>query len=348
MTTLSCHATLSTAHTSGAVAIVQIVGADALRALQGLTQREDWPLGRTVLCDFGDIDRGLATLLRDDWAQVMPHGGPLVVRHILDALANLGVAYADEPGASALFPEAESDLEADMLLTISQAASPCAIDLLLAQPKLWQKIGEKSISDQVKTELIDNARKLDRLIQPPSVVVVGAPNVGKSTLANWMVGRTASIVADLPGTTRDWVANMVELNGVAVRWYDTPGIRDSGDPIEQHAIELARQVIQSADVLIAMRDPEVDWPELSGIDREADIRLVNKADLLRNLSSADDVIRVSAQSGQGLDKLTDAILEALNLASLPIDVPWAFSDRLKQLVNAMDHRTLDAYSKKRA
>ncbi|NJL31882.1 MAG: GTP-binding protein [Phycisphaerales bacterium] len=57
------------------------------------------------------------------------------------------------------------------------------------------------------------------------VVVAGQPNVGKSTLMNKMLGRSASLVADLPGTTRDWVAGWVELEGVALHWMDTPGLR---------------------------------------------------------------------------------------------------------------------------
>ena len=90
-----------------------------------------------------------------------------------------------------------------------------AVRVLLAQPAAW-----KSISDPKKI-LDDPSGKW--LTQLPRVAIVGPANVGKSTLANQLFGQTRSITADLPGTTRDWVGEIANLDGLAVMLIDTPG-----------------------------------------------------------------------------------------------------------------------------
>ena len=110
------------------------------------------------------------------------------------------------------------------------------------------------------TEVLKRSNILNRCVDPPSVVVVGGPNVGKSTLTNRMLRRSASVVADLPGTTRDWVSGVAQLEDVAVRWMDTPGLRTTDDPVERIAHDLARRAIEMADVLIAVRDSSTEFP----------------------------------------------------------------------------------------
>ena len=94
-------------------------------------------------------------------------------------------------------------------------------------------------------------RSLWWLLHPPRVAIVGRPNVGKSTLANQLFARERSITADLPGTTRDWVGELADVNGLAVMLVDTPGLRDAADPIERAAIAGARGQIAAADLVVA-------------------------------------------------------------------------------------------------
>jgi len=341
-------ATLVTAPTPGAVGLIQIVGVGATRVLARITRIYDWPIGRMRLADLADVDRGFAVALRDDWVQVMPHAGPRVVQRLLDAMASSGATYECDPPARDVYPEAASDLEADMLATIARAASPAAVDLLLAQPALWRAALTCEETMDCKA-IVDASRRLDRLIEPPTVVVVGHPNVGKSTLTNRMVGRSASVVADLPGTTRDWVAGLVELSAdesphaaVAVRWLDTPGLRTSDDTIEQDAIRAAREVIATADVLIAMRDPQIDWPDSDALPRDADMRVINKCDRMEHASAADG-LGISAVTGDGVDELARRILVALGLDEGGGSGLWAFSPTLKQVVATGDVSPLEAY-----
>lgn len=348
---------LMTPRAGGAVAILQLHGQGTLPVLKRLTGRDDWTSGLLRLVDFGDIDQGLAVTLGDDWAQLMPHGGPRVVQRLLDALVDLGARVETSVDARDAYPEADSPIEADALATLARAASPAAIDLLLAQPALWREAMDEHgrLSPSVAAQALADAPVLDRLVHPPSVVVIGQPNVGKSTLTNRLLGRSISLVADLPGTTRDWVGGLVELNcgvgiasAVAVRWLDTPGLRDSDDPIEQAAIDLARQVIAEADVLIVMRAPAPgpgpgrDWPDLDALPRQPDLWVMNKVDDLiaprgpRKAGGGDGAggstgqpLPISAKEDLGLDRLQALVLERLELNDLRHDRLWAFSPTLR-------------------
>lgn len=322
-----------TAPQPGAVGIVQLIGDDAGAIAARLCGQTPGPACRLV--QFDDIDEGLLVAPRPGWVQLMPHGGVRVMQQITARLIELGATPEPNPPATALYPEANSPIEADMLLALSQAPSPAAIDRLLVQPRVWlDLIATSSIDAETITR---HTVALDRLMHPPRVVVVGPANVGKSTLTNQLAGRAASIVADLPGTTRDWVGTLIELptdiGDLAVHWIDTPGLRNSTDAIERRAIELARSVIASADLLIAMRDDEQDWPTLP---REPDLWVVNKADrpaTAELLGRHPAAIGLTAREGRGIDTLARAITCKLGLSGLTIDTPWAFCKALKDGLN---------------
>ncbi|MEM8736961.1 MAG: GTPase [Planctomycetota bacterium] len=337
--------TLTTALQPGAVAILHVHGSETHRVLEQLTGHAAWPVGRLRLSRFADIDEGLAGLIRPDTAQLMPHAGPRVVQKLQAWLDNHHVPPATHPVPQALYPEADSPLEADVLHAIANAASPAAVDLLAAQPKLW-RIWHNT---HPRPRVSDPGRSpLRHLLIPPTVVVVGRPNVGKSTLLNQLLGRAASVVADLPGTTRDWVGGLVELapapatpltSAVAVRWLDTPGLRHSDDPVEQRAIALARRLTEQADVLIAMRDPERDWPEPEAFPRHRtpDLWLRNKSRPKDTDApgSREHPLHLTAREGDGIEQLQQRVLQTLGLSPQPPAEPalWAFSPRLQDIVN---------------
>jgi len=169
------------------------------------------------------------------------------------------------------------------------------------------------------------SRRLNRLIDPPLVVLAGPANVGKSTLSNTLLGRSMSIAVDQPGTTRDYTAGAIELLGLVVLWHDTPGLRRNTDAIEAEAIDMARQLMQQADFLIAMTDHEQPWPELP---RCPDLRVAGKSDLGRR-SDADH--QLIATTGAGVPELVRHIRELLvPPADLEHPGPWLFDDRLLQ------------------
>lgn len=358
ITPMPTRISLATANTPGAIALIQMHGGDVALMLHAFTGQMEWPQNHVNYVHFAAIDAGLAVVLRDDWAQLMPHGGPRVVQNMIAALVSLGCVYDAAPPSRETYPEAANDLEADMLATLARAASPAAIDLLLNQPRNWRRWIERESSTGVREDVRTLQSKhsqrsgiLERLITPPSIVVIGRPNVGKSTLTNRMLGRAASIVADLPGTTRDWVAGLAELPpGIAVRWMDTPGLRESDDVIEQRAIELANQIIREADVVIVMRDPVIDWPHQASLPRRPDVWVMNKSDTVAARTSAtedgdsrDDPLRISAESGEGIDALSRVLIEKLGLANIDTNEPWAFCERLQMLVREAKWEALREY-----
>ncbi len=321
-----CSFVLTTGREPGAIAIVQLVG-ETEGVLRSLTGVSEWPIGRMRLVDFDGIDEGLAGRLGESVAQAMPHGGPRVVQRLLGRLLELGVEAAppDDVDPRDLYPEAADRYEALALAAVARARSPLAIDLLLDQPRRWRK------QPRPTPDVLARSRRLDRLIEPPLVVLAGPPNVGKSTLSNALLGRSMSIALEGPGTTRDYTSGRIELAGLVVDWHDTPGIppatsQPATDPIEAKAVDLARRLLERADLLIAMTDHEHDWPPLPG---PWAMRIANKSDLARR---ADADLNVSALHGDGLPELVTAIRDHLvPPADLADPGPWLFDSRLRAL-----------------
>ena len=310
-----CFCLLATPYGPGPIAIIQLHG-DALPVLQRLTGRDDWPIGHLRLAPFADIDQGLAGRLTDQFAQLMPHGGPRVVQRLLTWLAEHHVAPVCEQEAAAwdLFPEARDEDQALILAMLARAASPLAIDFLLEAARSGDK-------EPTGPRTADPRRiaRLNRLIEPATVVLAGPPNVGKSTLSNALLGRSMSVTAQLAGTTRDYTAGLIDLAGLVVRWYDTPGLRDTDEPVEQKAAAVAARLMQRADLLIAITDRRHDWPKLP---RKPDLRVAGKSDL----GPRDDAdLAVSGLHRLGLRRLAVAVRDRL---VAPSDLK---SGRLRQL-----------------
>jgi small GTP-binding protein len=325
---MSCHLLHMTAHNPGAIAILQLHG-EYQSIVRELTGLRDWPLHRMRLANLADIDHGLVVALNDSVAQIMPHGGPRVVQRLTAKLVELGaeIVAADAIDPQAIYPEAADRFEALMLLALARAESPLAVDLLLDQPRRWREFTANASGETLTGADRARSLRLNRLLDAPIVVLAGAPNVGKSTLSNALLGRSMSIALDMPGTTRDYTAGRIDLSGLVVDWHDTPGMRETSDPIERRSMEIARRLIDRADLLIAMRDPDSPWPHLP---READLRVMNKCDLVKKQDKTDALL-VSAQTGENMPALVNAVRDALvSNADLADAHPWLFDARIVQ------------------
>ncbi len=315
--TSGCRFARATAATPGAIAIIMLEG-DVEPVLAALTGRRDWTPGRPALARFGDIDEGVALRLDDRAAQLMPHGGPRVVQKLAARLIEIGVEpYPADPEPGLIYPEAADRVEALMMAALARAASPLAIDLLLEQPARFRREVE------INAEDLARSARLNRLIDPPAVVIAGAANVGKSTLCNALMGRPMSIAADEPGTTRDYTSGRADFAGLVVDLHDTPGLRATADPIERRAQRGARGVIRRAGLLVLVADAEHDWAPLP---RAADLRVAGRCDL-GTRPGAD--LAVSALRGDGLQELVAAMRNRLvPPEDLAHTGPWLFDPRL--------------------
>ena len=144
----------------------------------------------------------------------------------------------------------------------------------------------------------------------PTVVLVGAPNAGKSTLFNALVGEDRALVTETPGTTRDAVSEVVELGGERVRLIDTAGLREAEELVERLGVETTRRAAASADLLLLACAPDALLAEEEGLpDGVSLLRVATKADL--GVAGGEGALPVSARTGRGLDALRQEIARRL-------------------------------------
>jgi tRNA modification GTPase len=161
------------------------------------------------------------------------------------------------------------------------------------------------------TDLLCAARRGRLVREGLQVAIVGRPNVGKSSLFNALVGTARAIVTDVPGTTRDLVTEMIDLDGLRVTLVDTAGLRNTDDVVEAEGVARSRAAVSVADLVLVVVDEDAGEPvELAG-SRYAPRHVIvqNKCDLGRPHRG----IRVSAKTGAGLAELRKAIAAALDI-----------------------------------
>lgn len=137
------------------------------------------------------------------------------------------------------------------------------------------------------------------------VVLTGAPNAGKSSLMNALLGENRAIVSDVPGTTRDSIEEWLDIGGWPVRLVDTAGVREAEGEIEAEGVRRAGELVAKADVVLAL-DPASPPPSTASV-----VGVLSKCDLVRGGSAADGAIAVSSATGEGLAELKSAIVARL-------------------------------------
>ncbi len=155
-----------------------------------------------------------------------------------------------------------------------------------------------------------------------AVAIVGAPNVGKSTLLNALAGEERALVSDIAGTTRDVVEERVVIDGVTFRFLDTAGIRNTDDRLEKMGIERTHRSIDKARIVIRMVDiaevadrilPPLNFTPTEG---QQIVNVINKIDTAPSYPLPEGIIAISAREGHGIDALRDTLREAVDTESL--------------------------------
>jgi len=184
--------------------------------------------------------------------------------------------------------------------------------------------------------LIDSYRIGRVLRDGVNVVLVGKPNVGKSSLLNYLVKESRAIVSHIPGTTRDIIREEISIDGVLFKLFDTAGIRISDDEIEKEGVLRSRTAVQEADIVVLLSDITSDFPEdlhselLELTTEDKIIFLVNKIDLEKG-KHKQETINISAKTGEGIKEF----VELLKQKSL---VTESFSEK-SAVVSNLRHKT---------
>lgn len=185
----------------------------------------------------------------------------------------------------------------------------------VAKDELLGKIGY--IIDRIESLLstYDFGRVLSDGV---NVAIVGKPNVGKSSLLNYLVKESRAIVSEIPGTTRDIIREEISIDGILFRLFDTAGLRTSEDVIESEGVRRSNEAIKNADLVIFMNDVEqgFNWDlynEIKSLTAESRIiKVMNKIDLETKIDLADQ-IGISAKTGQGIKNLTSKLKESITV-----------------------------------
>jgi tRNA modification GTPase len=257
----------------GAVAVVLVAGPDAVRAVgkwfTACSSRalEEIPLGRIAFGHWDGAGGEELVVCRHsaEEIEVHCHGGFAAVEAVVGRLVEEGCQrltwqewiHRTAPdciraAARIALADAATERTAGILLDQLNGALSSRIRELMAQVVA----GDWASACNTTDELLSRRRLGLHLVQPWRLVIFGAPNVGKSSLINALAGYQRAIVSAVPGTTRDVVTVTTAIDGWPVQLFDTAGIRDTKDELEQAGIDLATSTLSRADLAIFVHDAE--------------------------------------------------------------------------------------------
>jgi tRNA modification GTPase len=173
-------------------------------------------------------------------------------------------------------------------------------------------------------ELLATSRVGELIRDGAVVVIAGAPNVGKSSLFNSLLGRQRAIVTNIPGTTRDALEAVIDTGSWPIRLVDTAGLRETTDMVERLGIEVSEEYLTRADVILACGDDDRSLKQaveiVSQHSRAPVLAVRTKIDRLEDRGERDDELGVSAETGIGLAELIAAILALLDTGEHAVDL----------------------------
>ncbi|WP_172370269.1 tRNA uridine-5-carboxymethylaminomethyl(34) synthesis GTPase MnmE [Sporosarcina jiandibaonis] len=315
--------------------------------------------GETVEEVMVSLMKAPKTFTREDVVEINCHGGIVAVNRVLELILTEGARLA-EPGefTKRAFLNGRIDLsQSEAVMDLIRAKTDRAMNVALGQmegklSKLIGKLRNALIETLAQVEvtidypeyddveemtiplMIDKCtwvkEEIDKLLQTSSqgkilreglsTVIIGRPNVGKSSLLNSLVQENKAIVTDIAGTTRDIIEEYVNVRGVPLRLVDTAGIRETEDIVERIGVERSRQVLKEADLILLVLNSAEElsiederlFEAVSGMDT---IVVINKTDLpqkidmkkVESLAAEGTIVTTSLLQDEGIDELEEAI-----------------------------------------
>ena len=322
----------------------------------------------------------------ENTVEINCHGGVLVMRRILEIAIKNGARIA-EPGeftkraflngridlaqAEAIIDIITSKTDKERSMSLTQLEGFLSEKINNIQSKIYDVLiqieagidyPEHEIEDvtretifSVLTKSKESLKKLCDSFEEGKVlkdgvktVILGKPNVGKSSLMNTLLREERAIVTDIPGTTRDTIEEYVNIKGIPLRIVDTAGIRNTEDKIEEIGVEKAKNEIENADMIIAVFDisrelAEEDYEIIELIKNKKSIIIINKVDLEEKWDEKEvfgekKVINISAKEKFGIEELENEIEELWKINNMSTNEDIIISNiRHKELIlNALE------------
>lgn len=328
------------------------------------------------------------TYTKENMVEIYCHGGVISVRKILEIVLENGARLAD-PGefTKRAFLNGRLDLaQSEAVIDVIRAKTDKSLEISLNQLEgsLSSKVrkirgillemlahinasidfSEDDIEDMAYIELEAKAKLVNEEIKKLlntadrgkilrdglNTVILGKPNVGKSSLLNAILRENRAIVTNVPGTTRDIIEEYVNVDGIPLKIVDTAGIRETEDLVEKIGVDRAKEVVSKADLIIAVFDAsseltEEDYRIMEIVKEKNSIVLLNKLDLpnkydenqLKELLPNNKIITTSMAKGIGIDRLEEEIKNMFYSGNLDIESDVVITNvrHKNQLVKAM-------------
>ena len=303
--------------------------------------------------------KGPHSYTAEDIVEIHCHGGVVSVKRILNLILSKGARLAEKgeftkrgflngridlTQAEAVIDliKAKTDISFDLGLNqlggaLSEVLNKLKDELVSMQALIVANIDfpDEDIEDAAYNDLLDRSNKIldkmDKLLENSknsrllrdgiNTVILGKPNVGKSSLLNGLLKYDRAIVTDIAGTTRDVIEDYINLDGVLLKISDTAGIRETEDEVEKIGVNIAREKLKDADLVIAIFDLSRDFDQddkeiLKLIENKKHIIILNKDDLEQKISDdeiekyfKDDYLRLSVMENESVMKVEKLIID---------------------------------------
>jgi tRNA modification GTPase len=339
-----------TAKSAAAISCVQLAGVCAEEILKKIFKSPEFRPGLILhgnICD-GDkiIDEVIIGCEGEDSFSINCHGNPIIVENILELLKKHGVRIVSAQEIIAYQAGkkyGDNTIAVEAQIAITQAATLQGAKIIQHQTKMglvqtaeWfaRHIDLMSLEDiKIAAEQILADSKIALyFINGAKIVLAGPPNSGKSTLFNYLCGKEKAIVADIAGTTRDWLSAKIRLKNIQAEIFDTAGIDaalSQKNIIDTESQKRTADLVRSADLVLYVTDGNgliTDFTDYT----DKIILCINKCDLGMDVFA--DGFKISAKTGIGIKELLDEIENSLGVVDFDLKKTVCFTDRQVKIV----------------